>query len=365
MSRGIKVFFVKFGIFVGLLMLAGPVLADEEPSTWDFDGQLIFDLRYLQKPSANSGMSTFAVPWMSLSAVKEFDDESQLTIEGYGATPTNGTTEVHFRRVSFRVPEAVGVSTDLEVGLIENGLFDIQSQFWPLRRLATEMQFPLQRWGYLPDTDYGLQFHTLLGDNWTIGLQATNGEGLGQSEAGQRKDLALWMAVEWSGADDRNWLFSLLGVHGSYENIDASLAAKDRASVGLWTSRFEGWSANVEYDWAADPADAINGIVAEGVDLTTHGGERVQAQGYSGHLRYDWRTPEGKKWSVFTRTDHWEPIKGEGDKAITSSQLGLSYSPRPLLTWAIYNTQTAFADNHSTPARDQQSWRASVDLRFH
>lgn len=365
MSSGIKSFFFNPTLFLLFVASGLPTHASESlESSWDFEGQAIFDFRLEQKPSANNGLSTFSLPWLSLSAVREFEDKSELALEVFGATPVTNSIEIQFRRIALTVAEAVGSSTDLELGLIENGFFEIQSKYWPLRRLSSEMRFPLQRWGYLPDTDYGFQLRTLLGDKWTLGFQATNGEGRGQAETGPRKDFSLWMTTEWSGSDDRAWLISLLGVRGAHESVASELASKDRASLAIWSTRFEGWSASLAYDWAADPADAINGKVAEQVNLTSKGGERVQAQGYTGHLRYDWRSPDGKHWSIWTGSERWEPVKGEGDRAIQSSHLGLTYTPRPLLTWAIYNTQTSFANNHSTAPRDQQSWRLSVDFRF-
>lgn len=355
----IKIFFAGWVVLTGLSLRA-----QSTERNWDFSGQLLFDWRYFQKPSSVNGSTAFQLPWLSLSAVRQFEDQSELTFEIAGATPTANQIEVFFRRVSLRLPEAVAPSTDLEVGLIESGVTEIQRKYWSLSRLATEMDFPFQRWGYLPDTDYGVQIHSLLGDNWTLGLEMTNGEGRGMPEQSAHKDLLLWMAVEWSTETDRNWLITLQAARGGYPNVSQQDAAKERAAIGLWTSRHEGPTAHLEYLWASDPADAIDGKVAEQADLTAFGGTRVYAKGYSAHLSYDWQSPDSKRWSVFWRGDRWEPVRDQGNKAIESSHWGLVYGPRRNLQWVIYSAQTRFADQHSNAVRDQQSWRVSVFSEF-
>ncbi len=342
-------------------LVAGPPTAS---SAWEIEGEFVFDLRLHQKPSSLSGVGAFQAPWLSLAFTRDFEDETELIIEALTATPSSGTTEINFRQVAVKVPNVIGRSTDLAVGLISNGFFSLQQKFWPNRRTAAEFAFPLHRYGYTPDTDYGFELQTFLSDTWTMGLQFSNGEGRGKPETGLRKDFSFWLAREWSSIDGRSWLLGLYGVRGGYEAIAIDSNNKDRSQISVASTQSEGFSGGAEYSWAWDPADALNGVAADQVNLTTFAGTRVAGIGYAGYLSYDWKSGAGTAWSIFSRADRWEPIKGDGNYAIASSQLGVGYKPRDTILWMLYNSLTSYGQLHSLAARDQQSWRITVDLKF-
>lgn len=335
-----------------------------ESSTWEVQGEAIMDLRLHQKPSSLVGAGTFQLPWINLSFSREFSDGPEFTVEVMSTTPSTGTTDINLRQVAVLIPEVLGRSTDLQVGLIGNALFASEQRFYSYRRLANEFGFQLQRYGYLPDTDYGFQLETSLSESWSLGLQATNGEGRGKSETGPRKDFALWLAREWRFETGRSWLLTLFGSRGGYETVPPEDSIKDRAQISLWTTREEGLSLGAEYNWAMDSVDAINKVVADQVDLTVLGGQRVTAVGYVGYFRYQWLNLPGPAFSIFYRGERWEPVKGNTDYAIQSSQLGLGYRSRANVQWQIYNTLTNYGLTHSLTARDNQSWRISLDLTF-
>ncbi|PWU17351.1 MAG: hypothetical protein C5B49_09045 [Bdellovibrio sp.] len=358
---------------------------------WKFEGEVVADLRYDQKPSGVNGNTQFEIPFLGLRLQKDFTEKSSFWVELDGATPTQGTvatsgsatggsaaggsaagegatngnaTEIFLNEVTYRT--AISPTGDLQLGLLISDVFTRQENYSPLRRLFAEMDYPFVTQSYLPESDYGFRIQGTIFESWSTGFSVTNGQGRGQVGQGTFKDIGTWFIGEWKTAAERQWMFMITYLQGGYQNIDLIQAVKQRASMSLWTQGKRGVGgvgAHVEYLVADDPADAISGKVAQGVDLTDLLGQRVHAQGFSGHLNYDWTGPEGE-WSAFIRSDRWEPVRGDGGRAISSSSFGLALQPQSGPQWILSNAATSFGPHHSVLARDQQSWRLSVYLKL-
>lgn len=333
----------------------------EGASLWTVTGRLTFDYRIPQKPSGQAGISVFQLPWMSLQVDGFLDESSRLIGEVIAESPSAAASIVRLRQLSYQLHEDVDWPI-LEVGLFPSAFYRRLDHFWPWRRLASEFDHPFQRWTYLADSDYGLGVFKE-NPQWSWGFQVTNGEGVNQSETGPHKEFSLWAIREWGSVHEREWLLGMQVIRGGYENVGTN-AFKDRATVSLWMQEPAGLSAHLEYNYASDTVDAINGAVANQVDLTPYSGQRMAAIGYGGHLSFAWLEGFNRTWGLFIRGDRWEPVKGAGSRAIDSSHFGLTLQTRRQATWAFYNTQTTFAHEHSKAARDQQSWRFALDLRL-
>ncbi len=355
MNLRIKVFLLfTFGIqyFVKASVLEGG---------WDLSGQVVMESRVYQKPSSLSGTSAFQIPWLTLDARFVSRDGGELFLEVLGISPAPaGTSEFQLRQASFFLPEVLGESVDLRAGLLASELSQRMKAYWPIHRLSNELDFSLQRWNYQAFSDYGFEVFGFFGSFGSWGFQATNGEGRGTAEKGPQKDLQVWIAAEWG--EERTYLVYLQGRRGAYENIPAAQASKERVLLGFWSQMPEGWSAGLDMFATWDPVDAINGLVAESIDLTDLGGKRVHGRGASLAFRYAVFDGHEKLWQVFFKSDWLKPVFADSARDVRSHNFGLLYSPRVNVQWALYNSQTATEPGHNLNNKEQQSWRLALNV---
>lgn len=355
MSLRIKIFF----IFAMILSVKGRAAVLE--GSWDLSGQVVMESRIYQKPSSLNGTSLFQIPWMTLEAHFVSRDSGELFLEFLGISPPpTGTNEFQLRQASFFLPGILGEQVDLRAGLLSSELSQKLKGYWPYNRLSNELDFALQRWNYQPFSDYGFEVFANGASGFSWGFQATNGEGRGMPEKGPQKDLQVWIAAE--GGQERNYLIFFQARHGAYENIPAPQATKDRVLLGVWTQKSEGWNAGLEAFMTWDPVDAINGLVAEQIDLTDLGGQRVRGQGASFNFRYAFLDSRSNLWQAFVKSDVLRPVAEDRERDLQGLNFGLLFSPRSNIQWALYNSQVATGIRHNINTKEQQSWRLALNV---
>lgn len=358
MGLRIKVFFF---LFFGTHSLA---LASVLEGDWDLSGQMVMESRIYQKPSSLTGASSFSIPWMTLDARFVSRDGGELFLQFLGVSPAPvGQNEFQLRQASFFLPQVLGESVDLRAGLLASELSQRLRSYWPVSNVANELDFSLQRWGYQAFSDYGFElFGNLGGDATTLvwGFQMTNGEGRGKPEQGPQKDLQAWIAAEWGS--DSAVLAYLMVRRGAYENIPVPQAMKERYVLGVWAQQNRGWSGGLDLFVTSDPVDAINGQVAESVDLTVMGGQRVKGRGVSTLVRYIWSDQQDRLWQIFAKSDLLEPVMEDKDRQVMSQNFGLMFSPRVNVQWVFYHSQTWTGALHNLNTKEQQSWRLALNV---
>lgn len=359
MRLRIKVFFALFALcFWGFTAVARASILEGD---WDLSGQLVMESRIYQKPSSLTGTSSFSIPWMTLDAQFVSRDGGELYLQFVGVSPApTGTNEFQLRQASFFLPEVLGDQTDLRAGLLASELSQRLRFYWPLNRLANELDFALQRWSYQPFSDYGFEIFGNFGSSGSWGFQMTNGEGQGKQEQGPQKDLEAWVAGEWGSED--SLLAYLLVRRGGYENIPVPQAMKERLALGVWSQKTLGWSGGLDLFLTSDPVDAINGKVAESIDLTDLGGKRVRGQGVSTLIRYSWKDAKERLWQFFVKSDLLQPVLEDRDRDIVGQNFGLLFSPRVNVQWAFYHSQTLPGPRHNLNTKEQQSWRLALNV---
>lgn len=329
--------------------------------SWDLSGQVVMESRVYQKPSSMNGTSLFQIPWMTLDARFVSRDGGELFLEFLGISPPPvGQNDFVLRQASFYYPAVLGDSVDLRAGLLASELSQRLKNYWPIYRLSNDLDFALQKYNYQPYSDYGFELFGSFSQNWTWGLQVTNGEGRGVPEKGPQKDLQIFLAGEWG--EERSFLVYLQGRRGGYENIPLEQAAKERLALGLWTQNPTGISAGLEGYMTKDPADAVNGIIAEQIDLTALGGQVIQGKGASVHLRYAWEDAQERIWQFFVKSDYLRPVAGDSERDVQGNNFGILYSPRVNVQWALYSSHVFTGQLHNVNTKEQQSWRLALNV---
>lgn len=358
MNSGFKLFLTALFVLFSVGERAWTSVLEGE---WDFSGQMVFEGRVYQKPSSQSGTSQFSIPWMTLQSRYASRDGGELFLEFLGITPvTAPAQEFSLRQGSFFLPQILGEFTHLRAGLLASELSQKQIPFWPSYYLSRELGFSLERWGYQAFSDYGFEIFGSLSENWDWGLQLTNGEGRGQPEKGPNKDLQLWASRQWGEAQVHLVYVSVR--RGGYENIPSPVSPKERALVGYLLSSPEGLSGGLEIFAVSDPVDAINGQVAESIDLTDLGGQRVNGQGATVLLRYGFVNSAGRPWSLFLKSSHLQPVTTDRNRDVQDLNFGASYSPRESAALVLYHSQISTGSLHNTISKEQQSWRLALNV---
>lgn len=355
MRLRIKVFFaLSLGMF-------SSVQASMLEGDWDLSGQMVMESRIYQKPSSLTGTSSFSIPWMTLDAQFVSRDGGELYLQFLGVSPAPaGQNEFQLRQASFYLPEVLGESVDLRAGLLASELSQRLRPYWPLSNVSRELDFSMQRWGYQAFSDYGFEIFGDFAGSASWGFQMTNGEGQGNPEQGPQKDLQVWLAGEWGS--DSSVLTYLLARRGAYENIPVPKAMKERLALGVWMQRSVGWSGGIDVFVASDPVDAINGKVAESIDLTDLGGQRVKGRGASTLLRYSWNDSRERLWQAFVKADWLQPVAEDREREIMSQNFGITFSPRINVQWLLYHSQTWTGSLHNLNTKEQQSWRLALNV---
>lgn len=365
----IKFFFVGLGIFV----VSGRAFSQSESPTEpsghalkirdvDFKGLLRTEGLLYLKPSGLAGQSRFQIPYANVEALIRTDMDVEIDLEAVYRSPVAaGQSEFSLPRLNARIP--VSEHSRLTVGLFESASLEGQLSFWPWDNAHRDLAFPGVRWGYLPLSDYGVEW-VYQGEAWRTGLSVTNGEGYQVRDQGPQKDFALWYSQRWGAVGDRQTELMLRLVHGGYENVPDAQARKQRYQASLISWSESGVFGGVESIWAQDPVDAINKLIADAVDLTDLGGQRVNAQIFSLTFGYSWGWREGQRWLLFGRSDSVQPVVGETERGIESNQLALSYAPSRGQEWIFHLSSLNYGERHAQSTRDEQIWRISYNVSW-
>lgn len=346
-------------------LLASPALAVEraqvESLAWR--GQLGAESLLFLKPSGAAGTSRFQIPFAGLELSAELSGGVRAEFELTYQSPVAAGAELNPQRASLSTPVGEG-GLRFRAGLFEPAWLEGAEAFWPYDRYSRDLGWAFERWGYLRAADYGAElYHRTEGGGF--GVAVVNGEGVGAVEQGPQKDFHVWGGLDWRGEDGRRTELLLAAVRGGYENVPAVDAAKERLMLSLRSAAPAGWLAGAEALFARDPADSVNGRVADAADLIDRGGERIAGRLATLSLGYRSERPEGGGRHTFVaRADAVEPIAGESDRGVTSTQWMYLYSPSPGAEWLVQISNLDYGDGHSNAIRDENTWRVSYHVRW-
>lgn len=316
-------------------------------------------LLYL-KPSGVAGTSQFQIPHAGVELSTEFANGVTGDIEVSFQSPVTTGNEFNIERASLTSDWGPDCAYRFRAGLFEPAWLQGAEEFWSFDRYSKDLKWAFERWGYTSAADYGFEVFSR-GPSGGFGLAVVNGEGIRRSEQGPQKDFHLWAAWDLR-SETRRTEFLVTIIRGGYENIPTAAAAKERYSLAIRTAAEVGVFAGLEALQTRDPVDAINLKVAQDVDLTDLGGQRVSGQMGSMVLGYRFEPRDEKQWQAFARRDVVQPVAGEAERAVTSTQLGLVYSPAEGVNWLIHSSSLEFGKKHSNTTRDENTWRVSYHV---
>lgn len=346
-------------LFGPVSFAAAPETAKVEKLEWR--GQVGAESLLYLKPSGLAGTTLFQIPFAGLELRADLSGGLRAEFELNYQAPVAAGNELNPQRANLST--TVG-DLRFRAGLFEPAWLEGYEEFWPYDRYSRDLGWFFERWGYLRAADYGVElFHRT--DGGGFGIALVNGEGVRASEQGPQKDFHVWGGLDWRNEEGRRTELLLTAIRGGYENVPSVDAGKERVILSARSSAPEGWRAGLEAMFTRDPVDAINAKVVDGTDLLDRGGERIAGRMGSATLGYGGaRAEAGGRHNLVARMDLIEPISGEGDRGVTSTQLLYLYSPTPGAEWLVQISNLDYGDRHSNAIRDENTWRVSYHVRW-
>jgi hypothetical protein len=344
---------IKSGKTIITLFLFWVSLAQAEVD-FEASGYLVSEARWIQKPSGQSGQNSFSIPAAGLAL--NFEDErwGEIFFKGVTQSTNAGRARIQDLRASLALSSESFWRFEVGILQLEAEAARAVSDF--ARKSIPEDQYSLVRWGYLPESDVGFRFVREDFDS-LISLSVVNGEGEAFSETGSNKDLHIFARKTWDSV-----ALEILLARGAFENVSAEESHHELAAVGLSYSGNSDWRAALQFFAGSDPADGVNGKVAEKINLTALGGQRLRSRG----SRFEAAYLLNPEWQIAYRNDTLLTSENERGYDFQSQRLGLLFSPRKAWKWAADWVQTGAADLQAASLagviKDNQSWRFSFEL---
>lgn len=322
------------------------------------------------KPSAEEYQTQFKVPQidlvMNMAPAKNIKGHLE-----FAAGPTrDGTSDQWDMMVAMAYVEferTFGTDIGVRYGLVPNIWVENQATLVDLEFSSRTSKNFLGRYGYSDTSDQGVSIQEDQ-DIYGWSLAVVNGEGEKSDETGYGKEGRLFL--RWSPLSDwreeeKNFSVMAQWTEGSYTNVGPE-STKRRLQLLAKLDQDVSWGAQAEVFWGVDPVDAINGVVADSVDLTDRGGEVAHSFGYSARLYYSWRdaVKSVRKYQVFARYDSLDPMRSADDRGLVSYLLGFSYFPARNLQFSLAMSQVDYQVNHASAVGDAQEINFATILGF-
>lgn len=308
----------------------------------DFSGMAVVK----QKPSSQKDMLFFKLPESRWDVGYWLDDQVSGQFEVIFAKtriPVGERWTLQMERSYLDYKDILSGGYFAQFGLLPQEWSQWEEKFWPYRS-TTEYSEPLMsRYGYLNRSDAGLKFGQTMSNETRWIVAYTNGEGSAADETGPKKDLQIFFESVWGQIH-----FAASWLAGAYDNVDASVANKERTLVGIYYEQELGFLGGLSFFSAKDAVDAINQKIADQVDLTAQGGQNLSSQGASLVARY--RT--SPKFEIFSRYDVLNPAVGVDAKGLRQTLLGFGFFPRQHLQFSLAWGDVQYEQNHASAVRD-------------
>jgi hypothetical protein len=341
--------------FAQRISAAQPALESFSPALeWSWTARLRTQVNFVaeQKPSSLQGQTS--TDWGSLefgSFLLHDHEPVEIAFAGHigpQRDPQHG--EPVFQWDELRLSS--GNETKISMGLLLDPVVSFDDREWAETSLSSDFDAGVVRWGLLPASDLGLQVmkKTEWGA-WT--LQLTNGEGWPRRESGPRKDVQLIWEKHVS-MDESNLAAQFFAREGGYDNLGEEHTSKRRLG-GQFAYRSQIWRVGLTGVSFEDPVDAVNGVFAEGVDLSDNGGEINRGTLGEIWLQYLWGE-EASRWRAMVRTAQLRPDSSNSEKDVMSTVWGVGRKIGPGMRLDLLFQKVDFGPQHSASAEDRQRW---------
>lgn len=319
---------------------------------------------FSQKPSSVKDQTAFSNPsgLFQISA-DPVQDIKALTELSYGRTfdSATGRATLQVEKAYIKLGAILGES-EMLIGQLPNPWVEMHEReepFWFY--LGTAYRTASLRWDELYRSDSGMAVVSSW-SNSHLQLSLSNGEGPGQPERGPRKDAQLHfetMPIE-SLRGEKKLLLALGILEGAFENIDSEIAQRERLLAFVKYQSNAWGSLSIEGLWSKDPADGINGVVGDQVDLTAQGGQSVRGRGTAVALN----TKLSETSLMSLRYEALNPALGVDAKGLSSRMLGFHFFPRQMLQFSLAWLDVQYEQNHGVAIRDSSEVVFGARLRW-
>lgn len=365
MTKKLVVKHISLFMFGVLLVPAswGRPLEAAQVESVDWKGQVGAEAFLFLKPSGTAGTSRFQIPFAGLETTVNLTSGVRAEFELNYQAPVLVGEEFNAQRANLSTSVGDG-GLRFRAGLFEPAWLEGYEEFWPYDRYSRDLGWSFERWGFLSSADYGFELYQR-GEHGGFGIVVVNGEGRRATEQGPQKDFHLWGGFDLRNEEGRRTEIQFTAIRGGYENVPSVDAGKERVLLNLRSAAPTGVLGAAEILFARDPADSVTGKTGDGADLIDRGGERIESRMGSLTLGYRTGRAEGSgRHSLIARTDVVEPLSGQRERGVTSTQLLYLYSPSPGADWLVQISSLDYGDAHSVATRDENTWRISYHVRW-
>jgi hypothetical protein len=325
----------------------------------EFFGEAQIDAQMSMSPSSTRGHNAFSLSRIEAGARQPIWETADF-VTIFRAAPdrdsVNGNYNLQAEEVRLSVRSLLGDGDELRYGLLVHPWVLLIDSYWGNRKISSFSSPLVSLYKYIPESDFGVSYSSLLGSFGRATLMLSNGEGAQSNEEALHKDG--FLQLEFSMGQG---LLAFGYVFGGYDGVDTELAKKERA-LALLAYRGERLTLAVEGFTGTDPVDKINLKVAGGVDLTALGGTQVKSSGASSFLRL--QLTETKRWEALAYGT-WINPASETEGAWVKSQLyGFAYRPHENLNISLLSEQSQYGDHHALGSRDRESYLIATQVYF-
>lgn len=310
-----------------------------------------FNYTQHQWPSSVSQKSEFSLARMLVNPHGDFEDGLTWDVSLQMA-PQREVDSGYYSAVleSANLSQSVGPDLQLRLGQFnpEWIRFERRSSTEWLR--GEDSESLLSRFAFFHVADQGLELK--YDRSWgEVFFTSMNGEGERSNEKGASKTVSL----SYLGRNEdltQEWLVSAM--KGRYDYISPEVASLERF-VLQWSYKKNWQKVLLTAFTAKDPVDGINGIVADGADLSAHGGEAVSSRGYSLELILPINC-----YDFLLRADHLDPDTGLAGNSIDAKIWGVSFQASKRVTLMFASEIFDYQKSHS--AKDISRYHFSTQL---
>lgn len=337
-------------------------------STLHWSGQFYsqFNLNEYRRPSSVEGHND--IDWGSLTTQQKISlSESNLALIfdlEVAPSSSTGTTEPEWSWQSLYLQgKNLDKNWDFELGILPDETQRRDRLHFSIERLGSAFRSGLVRWKIIPRTDAGFRLRQRVMDSHQLSLQVTNGEGWPQRQQGSQYDFQVnWMyQKKWRDSGFNSMIFYR---QGRYEKLSSDQEQKSRLGAELSYEVYQSGQNFLSDEFAQfgvlgvllkDPVDGIDGVVGNGVKLSTRGGLAA-----NGSLAEAWINIKGfilpARYRIFGVSSDYTVDDQQSGKKINQLAMGFGYYITPGMTVDLSWDDTIYGANYAPSLSDQSRW---------
>lgn len=341
------------------LSLISSLLITPQAQAVDFEsyGDVAFNYLFHQKPSSLKDASAFQTMSGYLGGIVELSDRLNVVAELSYGRQREATTGQYSVLVEKAFLDYVLTETwSAEMGSIGNSWIEMMEQESPAAwMISPYLQSSWMRLRSDSRADQGFRLNGVWDDS-ELQVSVVNGEGQSSDEIGPKKDMLVHYQKQHRVSLDQWVSWAIAWSEGSYDNMDATVAARRRYLA------FVNWQMNavsvlrLELLRSEDPADSLNGKGWDKVDLLAQGGQVARGQG--GSIEYE--RDLSAVLSANVRYDVFDSAVGVDAKGLETRMLGFHYFPEALLQISLAWVDVMYKNRHTASVRDINQWIISA-----